>query len=169
MAQVCPTFSLSGHGALQLSVLKPEPMTNPIILTLFFFSGADRMTPENQSKDKKHVRVHEHQPEEDAKSTGKRKRDHGELENEPQAKRLFLRKAAKPSGKIGNVPSDSHPFCQPGLYRMKGVNQTFRYQGWGDVKEPTACSNRTFWIGLCFLRGGDMWEHYSLLSVWKLY
>lgn len=68
---------------------------------LKIWSGADRMTPENQSKDKKHLRVHEHQRQEDAKSTGKRKRDHGELENEPQAKILFLRKAAKPSGKIG--------------------------------------------------------------------
>ncbi|XP_037756126.1 DNA damage-binding protein 2 isoform X2 [Chelonia mydas] len=77
-------------------------------------SGADRMTPENQSKDKKHVRVHEHQPEEDAKSTGKRKRDHGELENEPQAKRLFLRKAAKPSGKIGWAEGGS-------MFRNSGV------------------------------------------------
>ncbi|XP_043371714.1 DNA damage-binding protein 2 isoform X2 [Dermochelys coriacea] len=76
--------------------------------------GADRMTPENQSKDKKHVRVHEHQPEEDAKSTGKRKRDHGELENEPQAKRLFLRKAAKPSGKIGWAEGGS-------MFRNTGV------------------------------------------------
>ncbi|EMP40989.1 DNA damage-binding protein 2 [Chelonia mydas] len=72
------------------------------------------MTPENQSKDKKHVRVHEHQPEEDAKSTGKRKRDHGELENEPQAKRLFLRKAAKPSGKIGWAEGGS-------MFRNSGV------------------------------------------------
>nr|XP_048708058.1 DNA damage-binding protein 2 isoform X4 [Caretta caretta] len=76
--------------------------------------GADRMTPENQSKDKKHVRVHEHQPEEDAKSTGKRKRDHGELETEPQAKRLFLRKAAKPSGKIGWAEGGS-------MFRNSGV------------------------------------------------
>ncbi|XP_075783772.1 DNA damage-binding protein 2 isoform X2 [Pelodiscus sinensis] len=76
---------------------------------------ADRMTPENQSKDKMHARVHEHHLEENAQSTWKRKRDHEELENEPQAKRLFLRKAAKPPGKIGWAEGGS-------LFRNTGVH-----------------------------------------------
>ncbi|XP_074853405.1 DNA damage-binding protein 2 isoform X3 [Carettochelys insculpta] len=65
------------------------------------------MTPENQLKDKKRMRGHEHCAEEDTKSTGKRKRDHGQLENEPQAKRLFLRKAAKPPEKTDWAESGS--------------------------------------------------------------
>ncbi|XP_074440534.1 DNA damage-binding protein 2 isoform X3 [Larus michahellis] len=59
-----------------------------------------RMAPVNQPKDKKHERAHEHGLEE-AKSAGKRKLDYKELGNEPQAKRLFVRKASKPPEKIG--------------------------------------------------------------------
>ncbi|XP_064368757.1 DNA damage-binding protein 2 isoform X2 [Dromaius novaehollandiae] len=62
---------------------------------------SDRMAPENQPKDKKHGRTHEHQPEEQTKSAGKRKQDYEEIENEPQAKRLFVRKTSKPPEKIG--------------------------------------------------------------------
>ncbi|XP_074886927.1 DNA damage-binding protein 2 isoform X1 [Buteo buteo] len=61
---------------------------------------SDRMAPVNQPKDKKHERAHEHWPEE-AKSAGKRKPDYEELGNEPQAKRLFVRKTSKPPEKIG--------------------------------------------------------------------
>ncbi|XP_069640656.1 DNA damage-binding protein 2 isoform X2 [Haliaeetus albicilla] len=61
---------------------------------------SDRMAPVNQPKDKKHERAHEHWPEE-AKSAGKRKPDYEELGNEPQAKRLFMRKTSKPPEKIG--------------------------------------------------------------------
>ncbi|XP_064922034.1 DNA damage-binding protein 2 isoform X2 [Columba livia] len=60
----------------------------------------DRMTPVNQPKDKKHERAHEHCPEE-AKSAGKRKLEYEQLGNEPQAKRLFVRKTSKPPEKIG--------------------------------------------------------------------
>uniref|UniRef100_A0A8B9RSL7 DNA damage-binding protein 2 n=1 Tax=Accipiter nisus TaxID=211598 RepID=A0A8B9RSL7_9AVES len=58
------------------------------------------MAPVNQPKDKKHERAHERWPEE-AKSAGKRKPDYEELGNEPQAKRLFVRKTSKPPEKIG--------------------------------------------------------------------
>ncbi|XP_059578813.1 DNA damage-binding protein 2 isoform X4 [Alligator mississippiensis] len=61
----------------------------------------DRMVPANQPKEKKHMKAHEHQPEEEAKSAEKRKRESGELENEPQAKRLFVRKAMKPPENTG--------------------------------------------------------------------
>ncbi|XP_075358765.1 DNA damage-binding protein 2 isoform X4 [Mycteria americana] len=61
---------------------------------------SDRMAPVNQPKDKKHERAHEHWPEE-AKLAGKRKPDYEELGNEPQAKKLFVRKTSKPPEKIG--------------------------------------------------------------------
>ncbi|NWI69708.1 DDB2 protein, partial [Todus mexicanus] len=54
----------------------------------------------NQPKDKKHEKAREHWTEE-AKSAGKRKPDYEELGNEPPAKRIFVRKASKPSEKIG--------------------------------------------------------------------
>lgn len=60
------------------------------------------MAPVNQPKDKKHERAHEYWSEE-AKPSGKRKLDCKELENEPLARKLFLRKTSKPLEKIGNV------------------------------------------------------------------
>ncbi|XP_062491870.1 DNA damage-binding protein 2 isoform X2 [Pezoporus occidentalis] len=61
---------------------------------------SDRMAPVNQAKDKKQEKAHERWPEE-AKSAGKRKQDYKELGNEPQAKKLFVRKTSKPPEKIG--------------------------------------------------------------------
>lgn len=61
---------------------------------------SDRMAPVNQPKDKKHEKAHEHRSEE-AKSAGKRKLDYEGLENEPLAKKLFLRKTSKAQEKIG--------------------------------------------------------------------
>lgn len=72
------------------------------------------MAPVNQPKDKKHERAHEHCPEE-AKSAGKRKLEYEQLGNEPQAKRLFVRKTSKPPEKIGNISSDPYCFSQPDL------------------------------------------------------
>lgn len=63
------------------------------------------MAPVNQAKDKKQEKAHECWPEE-AKSAGKRKQDYKELGNEPQAKKLFVRKTSKPPEKIGNISSD---------------------------------------------------------------
>ncbi|GAB0190345.1 DNA damage-binding protein 2 [Grus japonensis] len=61
---------------------------------------SDRMAPVNQPKDKKQETTHEHWAEE-TKSAGKRKPDYEELGNEPQAKKLFVRKTSKPPEKIG--------------------------------------------------------------------
>ncbi|OXB82239.1 UNVERIFIED_CONTAM: hypothetical protein H355_007936 [Colinus virginianus] len=61
---------------------------------------SDRMAPVNQPEDKKLEKAHEHQLE-DAKSAGKRKPDHEGLENEPLAKKLFVRKTSKAQEKIG--------------------------------------------------------------------
>ncbi|NXH43476.1 DDB2 protein, partial [Dicaeum eximium] len=58
------------------------------------------MAPVNQPKDKKREKACQRWPEE-AKSSGKRKRDYGEQGNEKQEKKLFVRKTSKPSGKIG--------------------------------------------------------------------
>ncbi|OWK62652.1 DNA damage-binding protein 2 [Lonchura striata] len=66
----------------------------------FLRRWSDRMAPVNQPKDKKRERACQHWSEE-AKSAGKRKRDYGERGNEKQEKKLFVRKASRPSGKIG--------------------------------------------------------------------
>uniref|UniRef100_A0A8D0GHJ8 DNA damage-binding protein 2 n=1 Tax=Sphenodon punctatus TaxID=8508 RepID=A0A8D0GHJ8_SPHPU len=65
------------------------------------------MALDKKSQDKKHLRACEHQPETEPKSTGKRKRDHGELENDPQAKRLFVKKAPRPQEKTGRAVDGS--------------------------------------------------------------
>lgn len=79
------------------------------------------MAPVNQPKDKKRERACLQWPEE-AKSTGKRKRDYGERGNEKQEKKLFVRKTSKPSGKIGNNSSDSYSFSLPDLLQMTGID-----------------------------------------------
>ncbi|KAM8807174.1 DNA damage-binding protein 2 [Eudromia elegans] len=58
------------------------------------------MAPENPPRDRAPGRAHEHPPEE-ARSAGKRKREREETENEPLAKKLFVRKSSKPPEKIG--------------------------------------------------------------------
>lgn len=72
------------------------------------------MAPVNQPKEKKQETTHEHWAEE-TKSAGKRKPDYEELGNEPQAKKLFVRKTSKPPEKIGNISSDPYCFSQPDL------------------------------------------------------
>ncbi|XP_007431630.1 DNA damage-binding protein 2 [Python bivittatus] len=60
------------------------------------------MGSRNQSKDK-HLNPHECQSEKEAKSSGKRKRDYGELDNELQAKKLLVRKKNKQLQKMGRA------------------------------------------------------------------
>lgn len=57
------------------------------------------MGSRKQSKDE-HLNPREHQSEKVSKSSGKRKRDYGELDNELQAKKLFVKKTKLQ--KIGN-------------------------------------------------------------------
>ncbi|XP_061466925.1 DNA damage-binding protein 2 isoform X2 [Rhineura floridana] len=61
------------------------------------------MAPEKQSKGKKHQKSCECPSEKEAKSTGKRKRDYRELENEPQAKKLLVKKSSNLLEKIGKT------------------------------------------------------------------
>lgn len=79
------------------------------------------MAPVNQPKDKKRERACQHWPEE-SKSAAKRKRDYGERGNEKQEKKLFVRKTSKPSGKIGNIFSDSYSFSISDLLQMTGID-----------------------------------------------
>ncbi|XP_053112391.1 DNA damage-binding protein 2 isoform X2 [Hemicordylus capensis] len=65
------------------------------------------MAPEKQSKNRKSLRTSECPPEKEAKSFGKRERDSGELESEPQAKKLIVRKDPKILEKTGQVSSGS--------------------------------------------------------------
>lgn len=57
------------------------------------------MGSRKQSKDE-HLNPREHQSEKVSKSSGKRKRNYGELDNELQAKKLFVKKTKLQ--KIGN-------------------------------------------------------------------
>ncbi|XP_044291676.1 DNA damage-binding protein 2 [Varanus komodoensis] len=61
------------------------------------------MPPGKQSKDKKHQQTYESPSEKETQSTGKRKRDCGAPENEPQAKKVLVKKAIKHLGKTGQA------------------------------------------------------------------
>ncbi|XP_003214666.2 DNA damage-binding protein 2 isoform X2 [Anolis carolinensis] len=72
------------------------------------------MAPGKDSKDKKHLRTCESTSEKEIKSNRKRKRDCGDLENEPQTKKLNVRKAPKSLDKAGKSFSCS-------MIRNRGV------------------------------------------------
>lgn len=72
------------------------------------------MGSRKQSKDE-HLNPREHQSEIVSKSPRKRKRDYGELDNELQAKKLFVRKT-KQLQKTGNQYHS--PFFIPGTAKM---------------------------------------------------
>ncbi|XP_062973572.1 DNA damage-binding protein 2 [Elgaria multicarinata webbii] len=61
------------------------------------------MSSGKQSKDKKHLVTYVCTSEKEAKSTGKRKRERGKLENEPQAKKALVTKAPKYLEKTGQA------------------------------------------------------------------
>ncbi|XP_033004428.1 DNA damage-binding protein 2 isoform X2 [Lacerta agilis] len=61
------------------------------------------MAPGKQSRDKKLQKSHECPSEKEAKTTGKRKRDTRELENEPHANKLLVKKAPKLLEKMGEA------------------------------------------------------------------
>ncbi|XP_048339791.1 DNA damage-binding protein 2 [Sphaerodactylus townsendi] len=65
------------------------------------------MPSEKQSKNKKSLKTCEGPSEKEAKSTGKRKQDHSELENEPQTKKLLVRKLSKLPEKTGHTIHNS--------------------------------------------------------------
>ncbi|XP_042317317.1 DNA damage-binding protein 2 isoform X2 [Sceloporus undulatus] len=68
---------------------------------LFKIQCFNIMHPGKDSKDKKHLRISDSASQKEAKSNGKRKRDCEDLENEPQAKKIHLRKAPKCLDKTG--------------------------------------------------------------------
>lgn len=72
------------------------------------------MGPRKQSKDE-HLNPREHQSEKVSKSSGKRKRDSADLDNELQAKKILVRKT-KQLQKTGNQCYSS--FFIPGTAKM---------------------------------------------------